>query len=258
MPFRPAPIPTAASAVALVVLLNLSAWQYGRHVEAGDRREAVHRNLYAPPAANADLQAPPTSLAWRKAALTGHFRDDERALITGRFEFGAPGYDVVVPFEVDGGGELLVNRGWVPASDVTAALRTIDTHGAPTVVEGLLLDIDGDRSLRALPAAGERPAAWPMESDTFAGLPVRRIGPPYAAIAASFSTPPALVLVVGPPLVKGQSKRPEPLPVSGYVPEPKHIGHLEYAIQWALIAATLVTLWVIHGLRRGRPTEGTV
>lgn len=255
MPFRPAAIPTAASAAALVVLINLSAWQYGRHVDAGERREAIHHNLYAPPAANADTLAPPASLAWRKAALTGRFRDAERALITGRFEFGAPGYDVVVPFEVDGAGTVLVNRGWVPASGVDAALTAIDTHGAPSVVEGLLLDIDGDADLRPLPAAGERPAAWPMEADTFAGLPVRRVGPPYAAIAASFPAPPRLVLVVGPPLVKGQSKRPEPLPVSGYVPEPKHIGHLEYAIQWALIAATLVTLWALHGWRRGQVAE---
>lgn len=254
MPFRPAPLPTAFVAVGLIILGNLSAWQYGRHVASGAQREVVHRNLYGTPAVNADLGVPADALAWRKAVLTGHFDDARAALVTGRFEFGEPGFDVVVPFQVDGGPVLLVNRGWIPANGWSEAIAAVDTHGATTTVEGLLLPITGPTDLPSLPAGDGRPERWPQETNTVAGCAVGRLGPPYATLAARLSPVPDVVMIVGPPLTREAPKSRDSLPVGGYVPEPKEIGHLEYSAQWALIGATLLAVWTYAGFRRGART----
>ena len=60
------------------------------------------------------------------------------------------------------------------------------------------------------------------------------------------------MIIAGPSLQRGDPKKPEPLPVSGYVAEPKWIGHMAYAVQWFLIAATLLTIWLLTGFRRGQ------
>ena len=252
MPFRPAVLPTVASLGALVVLGNLSAWQYGRHVEATAHLAEVHAHLYGPPATEADLDASPDALAWRKAILRGRFDDGRAALVLGHFEFGAPGYDLIVPFLPEGSTRpLLVHRGWIPYDDAAATLARVDTQGSPQQLEGLLLAIEGDAKLSPIPATAERPEAWPQEMQTWFGVPYQRLGPPWASLAAQQNDALPVYLVVGPELSKGARKNPDALPVSGYVAEPKHIGHFAYSVQWALIAATLIVIWAVAGWRRG-------
>lgn len=259
MPFRPAPLPTLASAIALVILGNLSAWQYGRHVEATAHLAVVHGHLYGPPATETELTAPADDLAWRKAIVRGRFDDAAASLVLGHFEFGAPGYDLIVPFHPEGStATLLVHRGWIPYEDPQASLALVDTHGAPQTLEGLLLAIDGDATLAPLPATADRPSAWPQEMESWFGVPYQRLGPPWASLAAQHADTLPVYLVVGPEMSKGARKDPDALPVSGYIAEPKQIGHLAYSVQWALIAATLTVIWAVSGWRRAvRMTSAT-
>ncbi|MFM2160560.1 MAG: hypothetical protein RLZZ383_72 [Pseudomonadota bacterium] len=252
MPFRPAVLPTLASLGALVVLGNLSAWQYGRHLDASAHLTEVHAHLYGPPATEADLAAAPEDLAWRKAIVRGRFLDADAALVLGHFEFGAPGYDLIVPFVPEGSDRrLLVHRGWIPYEDTQATLARVDTHGETRVIEGLLLAIEGDDTLQPLPASAERPEAWPQEVEAWWGVPYQRLGPPWASLASQHPDALPVYLVVGPALSKGARKDPDALPVSGYIAEPKQIGHLAYSVQWALIGATLTVIGAVAGWRRG-------
>lgn len=252
MPFRPAPVPTAFVAVGLLILVNLGGWQLRRHVQSQDHRADVRARLYGDPVGPDALDGEADALAWSKAVVRGTFEPTPRALVRGRFEFGHPGYDLVQVLDVEGGPRVLVNRGWIPASAWAEGLARAETDG-PVVVEGLLQPLTGPTDLEPSPADADHPATWPMETRTWMGLPVGLLGPPYAAIAASVEGELADVyLVAGPALTRGQAKDPDQVPVSGYVAEPKFIGHLSYSVQWFLIAATLLVIWIALGIRRGR------
>ncbi|MCB9680245.1 MAG: SURF1 family protein [Alphaproteobacteria bacterium] len=255
MPFRPALIPTLFVAVGLVILVNLGMWQLRRHHAAGALRDEVHARLYGDPATNADLSDGADSLGWRKAVLTGTYTDDGPFLVAGRFEFGNPGFDVLQVLDT-GDHRVLVNRGWIPSEGWQDTLAAIRTDG-DVQVEGLLVALTGNADIRPLPASDGHPERWPQETSSVGGCTTGVVGPPYAAIAAQVPGLVPVLVVVGPELTRGQLKARAPLPVGGYVAEPKRIGHLEYAVQWFLIALTLLGTWVYAGVRRARRLAAT-
>lgn len=249
MPFRPALIPTVVMLVCLVIQVNLGLWQWKRHVAQEARLAHIEARLADAPQTEDALDRPADTLHWHTAILRGRFDGPER-LVAGRFEFGEPGYEVVQPFATAGGRRLLVSRGWIPAADAPATLAAVAPEGDVTV-EGLLVTIDGDPGVTPFPADDTHPERWPMETASFLGVGTARIGPPYAAIAASAGDVLPVLLVVGPQRARGVRPPREPLPVSGYVAQPKVIGHLSYTGQWFLIAGVMVCVWGWAGYRRG-------
>lgn len=256
MRFRPSVPATITSGIALAILVNLGLWQYGRHVTSSADLITIHAHLDAPLATNADLSKPPAELGWRKATLTGQFVDTAPYLVSGRFEFGQPGYDVLAPFVPDGGATtMLVNRGWIPDQGWKEALADVGSYapsGVPTTVDGLLMTVDSEAEVTPLPATDAHPERWPQETTTYAGFATRVVGPPWHAIARRAGITAGVYLVVGPELKHDQGKAHDHMPISGYVAEPYAIDHLSYAIQWFAIGGVLVGAWAWSGIRRGR------
>lgn len=241
MGFRPALVPTLFVAGAFVVLVNLGAWQLRRHQHTAARIAHIEARLVQPPLDAASLaSAAPDDLAWRLAEVEGTFLDVEPALITARFEFGRPGYDVVQPFQVDGGPLVLVNRGFLPAEDLARNLDATRPVGEVRI-RGLIRPVDGDPTAKPLPATDRHPERWRT--------------PAYAAMAAAWRLEPALVLVKGEALTHPSQKRADVLPIDGFVARPRTRPHLEYAGTWFLIAGALVGLWIYSGVQRARREE---
>lgn len=250
MRFRPSLPLTAVVAVALVILVNLSLWQARRHVAQEAHLADVDARLTGEPLGVDALDRPADELAWHEAVLRGHFTEATPFLVTGRYEFGKPGFDVIAPFAVDGGPTLLVNRGWIPAEDWATHLQAIAVEGT-TQVEGLLLAIEPHDPVAPLAEKGDLPERWPMATESFWGIGRSLLGPPWQSLAERAGDVADVYLTVGPALSAGHGKAREPLPVSGYVARPKEIGHFSYSVQWALIALTLVAVWIALGVRRG-------
>ena len=109
--------------VALVIVFStvcalLAWWQFDRRDEARDRAEQIARNWDAP---TASLEAVMPVVGefdaentWRPVILTGQYLADEQLLVRGRPREGRPGFEVLVPFQTDGGAIVIVNRGWLP------------------------------------------------------------------------------------------------------------------------------------------------
>jgi cytochrome oxidase assembly protein ShyY1 len=159
----------AVTAVLCVAFWWLGLWQWHRHQDRAERNEAVHavQDLPATPLDEVmpDPTQLPTSAVYRQTTAVGTYLADEQALQ--RNPGGRAGFMVITPLELDSGGSLLVNRGFVtpsttdpytPATDVVppggkvevivrlrAPSRTTD-RSAP---EGQIYDID--------------PAAYPFE-----------------------------------------------------------------------------------------------
>ena len=50
---------------------------------------------------------------WRRVTATGHYLPDRQVLARLRVVEGDPAFEVLVPFVVDGGPTVLVDRGYV-------------------------------------------------------------------------------------------------------------------------------------------------
>ncbi|HYJ76410.1 MAG TPA: SURF1 family protein, partial [Kineosporiaceae bacterium] len=113
---------------AALVVVALSAacvllgrWQWGRHEGKLAMAQQVDRAYDAAPVPLARLlpvpaEPLPKDDEWRPVQARGTYLTDETVVIRNRpNENGEFGYEVVVPFRVDGGPVVLVDRGWIPS-----------------------------------------------------------------------------------------------------------------------------------------------
>lgn len=126
MRLRPA-VRRAAALVAVglavaVACTFLGRWQWNRHVARDARIAVVQANWTTPAVPLASLVAAPSEEPaaageWRSMTATGHYLADAAVLLRNRPVDGRPAYHVLVPFAVDGGPLLVVDRGWVALGD---------------------------------------------------------------------------------------------------------------------------------------------
>ncbi|MBH0115471.1 SURF1 family protein [Salinibacterium sp. NG253] len=99
----------------------LSHWQFDRRAEAAAEVARVSDNWDAAPQ---DLESVMPELdefdvdnKWKSVAVTGEYLTAEQLLVRGRPYGGQPGFEVLVPFKLDSGEIVAVDRGWVPSGN---------------------------------------------------------------------------------------------------------------------------------------------
>ena len=119
------PVPTAvrwSGYVAVAVLFAvacafLSHWQFERNEERATDLALVDRNYDAEPVPLDELITEGSQLdandEWHPVALTGRYLADEQLLVRNRPHGGTAAFEVLVPFQLDSGRILIVDRGWV-------------------------------------------------------------------------------------------------------------------------------------------------
>lgn len=230
----------------VLVLARLGVWQLARHDEAVERSAARAANEAAEEVPVEDALAGVSlgatdaiaELEWRSVTATGTYRTGDEVLQRGRSLNGRNGYDVLTPLDLDGGGTVLVRRGWVPFDN---DLRPPVTDAAPpsgtvTVTGSLERSIPQPTG----PVAQRDPDEGDLEIVFNADL--ERLAPQLGGEVL-----PMLVRLEGqdPPQV-GELPIAQPLPPADNGP------HLNYAIQWfsfALIAAGMYALWLRRRVR---------
>ena len=140
------------SFVALMIALTavccwLGVWQMHRLAEKDALISAVAERLSLPP-----IPVPPQGtwsaldlekLNFSAVSLTGQFRNEQAvtvftSLVDGKGPASGPGYWVVTPFVLDGGGTVFVNRGFVPEAMQEAALSDPGAPQGEVTITGLL------------------------------------------------------------------------------------------------------------------------
>ena len=144
-------------ALALVVamftylaLTVLAPWQLGKNTRTSRENHQIEASLSAQPVPVTSLLPRQDSSApdaqWRRVTATGHYLPDAEVLVRLRVIGGAPAYEVLTAFAVDGGPTVLVNRGYVhpdqgtavpsiskaPGGTVNITARLRDSETAPT------------------------------------------------------------------------------------------------------------------------------
>ena len=152
------------AAVFATACVFLGRWQMDRRAETLAEINRVVNNYSATPVPFAQVKNQFSELdpakEWTQVELKGTYDAGGQRVVRNRPLNGQPGYEVVVPFRLDTGETVVVDRGWLPignknpgspdsvpappAGEVTAVVRL--KHGEPELQrgapEGQLASID--------------------------------------------------------------------------------------------------------------------
>jgi surfeit locus 1 family protein len=231
--------PTLAALAGLAVLVGLGNWQMERKRWKEDLIAKIAARVHADPAplpivGNADSTQ---DLEYLHVFARGRFHHDKERYLYAPMP-GGVGWHVYTPLELDRQRVVWVNRGLVP-----------DARKAPeTRREG---QIEGEVEVRGLVRLQARPGPFAAEND-----PARNIWywPDLAAMTGSaFAGSPLAAGAL--PLVIDADARPEPpggLPRGGVTRLELPNRHLEYALTWYGLAATLIGVYLAFAISRLR------
>lgn len=168
-------------AFAYLCFTVLAPWQLGKNTKTTRENAQISRSLDADPVPVTTVLPQQDSAApeeqWQQVTATGRYLPDAQVLARLRLIDGDPAFEVLVPFAVDGGPTVLVDRGYVrplagsavppidppPAGTVTITARLRDSEGlardkAPFRAEGgqqvYSINIEQISSLTGVPLAG--------------------------------------------------------------------------------------------------------
>ncbi|MFP5333780.1 MAG: SURF1 family protein [Actinomycetes bacterium] len=211
-----------ALAVALAAAcVVLGTWQWDRREQARERNSPVLANYASPPVTLDDVLDDPTgeplprSREWTPVEASGSYRPQDTLLLRNRSLHGRPGYHVLVPLELDSGGALLVDRGWVP---------TGATGAGPD-------DVPPPPTGRVDVVARLRPPEPALDRDAPPGQ-VQSIH--LASIAATLEDPTLATAAYA--VLASEEPSPSRAPVLLPRPVIDEGPHLSYSLQWFVFA----------------------
>lgn len=217
----------------------LSNWQFTRNEERSRQLALVEVNYDAPTVPLADLIPDGGALSpadeWRPVTLTGEYIADQELLVRNRPHGGTSAFEVLVPFRLDDGRVLLVNRGWVRPGehqadpDLVPAPPTGDVAVVVRLKPGEPLPSSG----RSAPEGQVPTINLPLVADLTGTAELEESA--YGIMVSEEPTP-----APAPEALESPSEDPGP--------------HLSYAIQWILFAIMgFAFIWyVIRAERRAR------
>jgi surfeit locus 1 family protein len=230
--FAPHPLMTLLTIALLALLIALGRWQL--------RRADEKRVLYDSFAAGSDATrtidgSTPPLPRYQHIEAAGHYDEGRQVLIDNMVESGQAGYFVITPFELQGGGWILINRGWVAVGASRAIPPAIPVDAEPRAVHGRADNLPSPGI-----QLGKRAVLTPP-------YPVVASFPKHDEVAAllketHWARAADLILL-------------DPSEPDGYVrhwsaPGFPPIRHVGYAVQWFGLAAALFVIYVVTNSRR--------
>jgi surfeit locus 1 family protein len=237
-------LPGVLSLIALAVLIGLGNWQMRRLAWKEDLIASVTERVAQPPqplpAPSAWAKLDLNRLEYRAFSASGRFRHDSEVqvytvLSEPKGSFAGAGYWVLTPFELEGGGVVIVNRGFVPQELKNPASRPDGQESGPLKITGLL-------------RAPEQPNFFTPANDPARGAWYRR---DPVEIANAFGLKDAAPFMLD---VRGEYR-------AHMLPQPNETkvsfvnNHLGYALTWYGLAATLVGVFAAFAWQRLRASR---
>ena len=214
----------ALAVVFAIACAFLSHWQFSRNEERSHQLALVAQNYDADPVPLAEAIPAGGELdpqdEWHPVTLTGQYLADDQLLARNRPHGGTSAFEVLVPFRLDDGRVLLVDRGWVPPGDDQPEPDAVPAppSGEATVVVRLRPGEALPSSGRSAPEGQVPTINLDLVADTIssdAGTALERSA--YGVMVTEDPAPATAPAALEPP-----SDDPGP--------------HLSYAIQWIMFA----------------------
>lgn len=223
---------TVCAIPALMLLIGLGIWQLQRL----DWKEAIIAERAERAAAPPLVLTEVTDARWkdlehRRVTFRGRYVHDREMLVWNKVRHGQTGFDLITPMTLEDGGAVLVHRGWVPRAWPDGQVERRRPTGT-IALTGILRD--GGKATPWIPDNNPATGEW-----FFADVAE------MARAAGLADAKPYLVRVT-------------PAPDEGGYPKGPHATfeirnkHLEYAITWFGLAATLVIIYIAFHWRRNQ------
>jgi surfeit locus 1 family protein len=222
--FRPRLLPTLAAIVVVVLTISLGNWQRHRAAETDGLRAQYLASTGAAPFEVSGQETDMSAIRYQPVRARGTYDAAHQILVDNKIMDGRPGFEVVTPLRLDGGRNVLVDRGWVPVGYSRRDLPAVPPPAGLVVVSGRV-NLPPARYLEL----SSQPNAGPL----WQNLDIARV-------AAATGLPLA-------PYIIEQS--PEPPAADGLVrrwsePSLGSEQHRSYMMQWYSLAALCVVLWL--------------
>ena len=216
--------------LVLPVLLMLGAWQLERAEEKRQLLADFHSAQSQAPVSINELYAGKREALeqYRPYSLDGEYDSARFWLLDNKTRQGQVGYEVVMPFVLNDGSQVLVNRGWVPAPRLRSELPKVETAKGPLTLLANFRTPGINRFLEAQLAENE----WPRR--------VVQIDFDKAEKALDTNLPKGLFLI-------------SELAPSAFVTQWQSVNiqpekHTGYAVQWFAMAFALI-IWFLFNLK---------
>lgn len=223
--FRPALWPTVFALLGMAMLIGLGSWQVQRLFWKLNLIDTVTTQMAQPPVALPADIGDPAQWLYRRVTVTGTFRHDREIHLLAHDSHGRLGYNIITPLvRQDGGGTVLVDRGWVPTDNKDPATRAAGQVPGVVTVNGLV----------RLPW---RQGWFVPDNDPKANV---WFWGDLAAMAKAAG-------VDAPALLIGADAAPNPggLPIGGQTRVTFRNDHLQYALTWFALAISLAVIYVL-------------
>jgi surfeit locus 1 family protein len=228
--FRPTTMASCLVVALVPLFVSLGNWQHDKAQAKLARQAMLEQRLVGPVL---DVRGKGPGLAdveYRPVRLHGTYDTASPFLLDNQIAYGRAGYAAIAPLRLEGGGVVLVNRGWIEASGDHSSVPQVPRPVVEPAIKGLAV---------ALPRPGMRLAGASND------------GPVHAWIDA-----PELSARLGEPVADWMLivDRDSPGALRVEWPQPAERVHtnIGYAWQWYgfALAAALIYAW--HGWRRAR------
>lgn len=116
---RPGWIALAVVVIAFTYLcfIVLAPWQLGKNTKTSRENNQIQKSLTTAPVSLTTLlphqDSSATDEQWRRVTAIGHYLPDKQLVVRLRVAEGDPAMEVLLPFVVNGGPTVLVDRGYV-------------------------------------------------------------------------------------------------------------------------------------------------
>jgi len=236
--FRPRLVPGIFFLIALTILLALGTWQVKRLQWKNHLIETIASRVNLPtrplPPLNTWKQLDLGQWIYRVVKARGKFDPEKQVHIFTQVGpeqggYNVAGYWVVVPFYLECGGVVLVNRGFIPEKFKQQRLPPYPNTGGQQTIIGIVKTNQGRNYFT--PENDYRNNIWFTRD--------------IKAISSYFKLENAAPFLIA--LTKGNGTGPLPQPREAKVTLSNN--HLGYAITWYGLAFTLIGVFVVFSLK---------
>jgi surfeit locus 1 family protein len=131
-------VPTLLILLVMAVTIRLGFWQRDRAHQKEALQAQIERYESAPPQTIGAAPLPLGAIEFHRVRATGTLMPNLVVYLDNRPYNDQPGFYVVMPLKLQGGGYVLVNRGWLPRNMADrTTIAPYDTPAGPVTVEGI-------------------------------------------------------------------------------------------------------------------------
>lgn len=243
--FTPGWVSSLATVLLIPLLVYLGFWQLDRYHEKLNNQQALVSRMNFPVIhhISPDVTRLDPPLRYRQLQITGHFLNEHQIYLDNQIVQGQVGYRVITPFQPIGQSKmLLVDRGWIPLGKSRNELPTIKPElSEQTLVGTINLPVNGlqlNQLFNKTPEKTMDQISWPrrVQGIAFENLESLLLQKLYP-----------FILQLNPEDPMGFNIQP----ITFNPPPSRHLG---YAIQWLIMAAALLSYYLVINLHRRAKT----